>query len=180
MRRRSTLFQALCAIASVATILVAAPSVGAVSKPSPLSPQSARAMEGARTGAAKKLRKPECQRVFTDFTDAQGRTLRENLDARGLNAPDYLQTITFVDGFSTRSCRLRSWVLLVASPGLGSVAVCPVDGSPFDSRLAQLQLRDPGFAESMVIHEMLHTLGLGENPPTSDEITRQVQRRCGS
>jgi hypothetical protein len=39
------------------------------------------------------------------------------------------------------------------------------------------QQRD--MAEIYVIHEMLHTLGLGENPPTSLEITQQVKRRCG-
>jgi hypothetical protein len=31
----------------------------------------------------------------------------------------------------------------------------------------------------MVIHEMLHSLGLGENPPSSREITKQVTARCG-
>ena len=30
----------------------------------------------------------------------------------------------------------------------------------------------------MVIHEMLHTLGLGENPPAPSEITRRVNDRC--
>jgi hypothetical protein len=54
-----------------------------------------------------------------------------------------------------------------------------VDGRPFSSRLAQLHLRNPVLAESIVIHEMLHTLGLGENPPSSQEITQQVKRRCG-
>ena len=33
-------------------------------------------------------------------------------------------------------------------------------------------------AEVYVIHEMLHTLGLGENPPTSQEITQRVKRQC--
>jgi hypothetical protein len=33
-------------------------------------------------------------------------------------------------------------------------------------------------AEVYVIHEMLHTLGHGENPPTSHEITQKVVRRC--
>jgi hypothetical protein len=33
-------------------------------------------------------------------------------------------------------------------------------------------------AEAILIHEILHTLGLGENPPSSAEITRQVWRRC--
>jgi hypothetical protein len=47
---------------------------------------------------------------------------------------------------------------------------------------AEVQLRQPGVAESMVIHEILHTLGLGENPmpgqPTSIEITQRVEARC--
>jgi hypothetical protein len=29
-----------------------------------------------------------------------------------------------------------------------------------------------------VIREVLHTLGLGENPPASAEITRRVEERC--
>jgi len=33
--------------------------------------------------------------------------------------------------------------------------------------------------EIMVIHEMLHSLGLGENPPSSREITKQVTACCG-
>ena len=34
------------------------------------------------------------------------------------------------------------------------------------------------FAEIVLIHEMLHTLGLGENPPSSQAITNHVLRRC--
>jgi hypothetical protein len=30
----------------------------------------------------------------------------------------------------------------------------------------------------VVLHETLHTLGLGENPPDSRAITRQVTARC--
>jgi hypothetical protein len=33
-------------------------------------------------------------------------------------------------------------------------------------------------AEAVIIHEMLHTLGLGENPPSSTEITFRVLNRC--
>jgi hypothetical protein len=32
--------------------------------------------------------------------------------------------------------------------------------------------------ENALIHEMLHTLGLGENPPSSPEITKRVNERC--
>jgi len=38
---------------------------------------------------------------------------------------------------------------------------------------------DPAYAEMILIHELLHTLGLGENPPTSLEITARVTERCG-
>jgi hypothetical protein len=34
-------------------------------------------------------------------------------------------------------------------------------------------------AEAIVIHEWLHSLGLGENPPSSDYITTRVRARCG-
>ena len=39
-------------------------------------------------------------------------------------------------------------------------------------------MKNPTLAEAMVIHEMLHTLGLGENPPTTFEITDRVLSRC--
>jgi hypothetical protein len=38
--------------------------------------------------------------------------------------------------------------------------------------------RERATAEVYVIHEMLHTLGLGENPPRSQQITQAVKRRC--
>ena len=34
-------------------------------------------------------------------------------------------------------------------------------------------------AEIIVLHEALHTLGLGENPPLSAVITDRVAARCG-
>jgi hypothetical protein len=42
-----------------------------------------------------------------------------------------------------------------------------------------LQRSQPAAAANRAIHEMLHTLGLGENPPTTSEITRRVEMRCG-
>jgi hypothetical protein len=44
--------------------------------------------------------------------------------------------------------------------------------------LGRLAAAEPGRAESIVSHEVLHTLGLAENPPTSDDITAAVERRC--
>ena len=34
-------------------------------------------------------------------------------------------------------------------------------------------------AELILIHEMLHTLGLGERPPTTRQIDQVVIRHCG-
>jgi hypothetical protein len=37
---------------------------------------------------------------------------------------------------------------------------------------------NPSKVEAVTIHEALHTLGLGENPPSSREITARVVERC--
>ena len=37
----------------------------------------------------------------------------------------------------------------------------------------------PDHQREVLIHEMLHSLGLGEGPPSSLEITRGVLARCG-
>jgi hypothetical protein len=39
--------------------------------------------------------------------------------------------------------------------------------------------RSARYAEAVLIHEALHSLGLGENPPLSDYITERIQARCG-
>ena len=33
--------------------------------------------------------------------------------------------------------------------------------------------------EAILIHEALHSLGLGEDPPSSDYITERIRARCG-
>jgi hypothetical protein len=44
---------------------------------------------------------------------------------------------------------------------------------------ASFRAQTLGLRENTLIHEMLHTLRLLENPPTAQEISRQVWRRCG-
>jgi hypothetical protein len=39
--------------------------------------------------------------------------------------------------------------------------------------------RNSRHVEAILIHELLHSLGLGENPPSSDYITSRVRARCG-
>jgi len=135
----------------------------------PLNAFDAAAVERAKEGAARKLEDPECQKVFTDFSDREGVPLQASLDKWGVSATEYLQMIPFLDGSSQSLCRW-SRVDLVTTPGTPRVFVC--------AQFSTTQVRDPWLAEDVVIHEMLHTLGLGENPPTSIEITKRVKGRC--
>jgi hypothetical protein len=49
----------------------------------------------------------------------------------------------------------------------------------YSARLTALFARR-ALAEALLIHEILHTLGLGENPPTSADITKRVAARCST
>jgi len=166
MSRKGSRSSGRAVLASV--ILLAATSVNAAT-PLKLGRWDASAVDRARKGAVKKLESAECQKVFTDFADTKGRSLQQNLDEWGASPAEYVDLIPFLDGSSQPLCR-KTKTALVASPGVRRVYVCQA--------FADVQLRQPGIAESMVIHEILHTLGLGENPPTSIEITQRVESRC--
>ena len=124
--------------------------------------------ERALDGAALKLTQPECQSVFGVFRDASGTPLSERLAALGLTAGEYLRFVVFVDGAGHHRCR-DEWAY--TNPGSRVVFVC--------SRRFEIGWRnDPDHAEASIIHEVLHTLGLGENPPASAEITAVVRGAC--
>ncbi len=76
----------------------------------------------------------------------------------------------FAEGHGERLCR-RSGVLAFTSPGSRVVRVC-------GDRFRPLPQREPRQAEAVVIHEMLHTLGLGEEPPSPEQITARVRQAC--
>lgn len=130
------------------------------------------ALERAGEGALRRLQDPECQQVFSDFRDAEGRPLQEKLEATGQTGAGYLSgRIFFADGSGARACQ-SSDNLAVTNPGSAVVFVC---ARQFRERV----FRDPAWVEAALIHEELHSLGLGENPPSSLEINEQVARRCG-
>jgi hypothetical protein len=135
----------------------------------PLTASETQVADFAREGAMRRLRVPECLRILTDFKDPDGRTLVENLAPFALSPEDYLARIPFLDGKSHSLCSAGQSQLLTTR-GVARVFVCKAFLRTVGQQRAQ--------AEVYVIHEMLHTLGLGENPPTSQEITRQVARRC--
>jgi hypothetical protein len=115
------------------------------------------AVQRAVDGATRRLTHPECQRVFGDFSFA-------------VPAADHFAYVRFVDDSNALQCA-RGSTLVFTQPGGRVVHVC---GNQFKGRFQS----DPTRAEIIVIHELLHVLGLGENPPTSDAITARVTARC--
>ena len=122
----------------------------------------------ARQGAMRRLQSPECRQVLSDFRDPVGRTPLENLSSFALEPEEYLAQIPFLDGQNRPLCQGQSQLL--TTRGVARVLVC--------KSFVQTVQQQRDMAEIYVIHEMLHTLGLDENPPTSLEITQQVKRRC--
>jgi hypothetical protein len=125
----------------------------------------ARAVEGA----AARLQRAECAGVLAEFRDASGRTLRDNLAVVGVAPPEYLDRILFYDGYQIGRCGAKG-ILAATQPGSSVVLIC--------SKFFEPAGHDPRLAEAIIIHEALHTLGLGENPPSSREITARVLERC--
>ena len=150
---------------------------GRIEKTHPLNAYDQRTLDRVRARAAARLDRAECARILTDFRDATGRTLGSNLESRGLSASGYLRRLSFLDGALLSACRKPN-VAMTTSPGALTVFVCPAGEGQITSLLARVESESGSLAEAMVIHEMLHTLGLGENPPTTFEITERVRERC--
>src|SRR5262249_57626572 len=123
--------------------------------------------------AHRRLGDPGCREIFSEFRDGSGRPLQERLDALGQNPQSYLGWLWFVDGGVDGPCE-RPDIAAFTTPGSQVVHYC---GDRFRRTLAS---RGLGFLATIVIHEELHSLGLGENPPSSQEITGRVEAGCGS
>jgi hypothetical protein len=128
------------------------------------------AVERALSWAERLLTRPECRRIFSDFQDQEGRDLQAVLEARGQGGADALQWLLFYDGSGHAACAPRA-VYAVTQPGSRVVLVC-------GQRFQRLAERNPREAATILIHEQLHSLGLGENPPLSTQITWRVRQRC--
>jgi len=127
---------------------------------------------GKSVAAARaRLREAACHAVFDAFTDADGRRLSERLSALNTNGSDYLSTIYFASGRNLSACQ-KATTAAFTEPGSRVVYLC-------DARFVALQHTDAARAIHLVIHEALHTLGLREKPPSSEEITAVVARSCG-
>jgi hypothetical protein len=120
--------------------------------------------------AAQKLTQAACANdLHTTFTDQSGRPLSVRLGELSLDVQTYLTMVVFIDASRETLCVRGAFAY--TSPGNRVVGLCV-------NELKQTWSQNPEYAAARVIHEMLHTLGLGENPPTSDEITRRVMASC--
>jgi len=124
----------------------------------------------ARSEARRLLVRPQCQQLFAEFKDATGRTLRERLEATRHTAASYLDIIEYVDGTHLPPCK-DSDVFALTPTGGRVTFICRPQFGLVDSRNSTI-------AAAILIHEELHSLGLGENPPRSQEITLRVLSLC--
>jgi hypothetical protein len=165
-KRRRT---AQAAGTALVALLVPTAAAHAQSGLRPLPPYEARLVDFAREGAMRRLRGAECRALLDELHDREGRPLVARLETFGVPADLYLENVPFLDGTGRPLCGRGQSQLLTVS-GVPRVIVCP--------SFLQTVERARVSAEVYVIHEMLHTLGLGENPPSSQEITRLVTRHC--
>jgi hypothetical protein len=124
----------------------------------------------ALEGAARRLEAGRCAQVLTEFRSAGGTTLAEVLARDGVTAPGHLDRLLVYSGDDHPHCRKD--VLAWTAPGSRVVYVC-------SARFREAYATKPAHVEAVILHEMLHTLGLGENPPTSETITARVVAACG-
>ena len=132
-------------------------------------PGAATAIRRALDEAARRLLDPGCQQLLTEFRDRAGHLLSERLAMWSVDARTYLGWIQFHDGMS--SLCANGWTLMYTVPGSRVVNVCKVavESAGTDGR---------EYLAASVIHELLHTLGLEENPPSSSDITSRVKQLC--
>lgn len=135
-------------------------------------PFAARAVRQALAGASRRLARPECREVLLDFKDAAGRALQASLAERRASPEAYIHEILFYDGSRHPRCT-QPGVVAFTTPGGHVVFVCAAEVRSHARRGNTLLL------EAILIHEMLHSLGLEENPPSTREITSKVLSRCG-
>lgn len=147
------------------------PAPASASTPRPLPLFAAGAVKRSLAIALERLERAECREVYGDFRDATGATLALRLAEAGQAPAEHLRSLRFLNGAEHPWCR-NGRAFLVTTVGSPIVLVCP---QPF----SEIALRRPVQAAGLLLHEQLHTLGLGENPPASAEISRRVFKRCG-
>jgi hypothetical protein len=133
-------------------------------------PGAAMALRHGLDTASRLLDDAECQRLLAEFRTEAGQPLRDQLLRIRLGIQDYLPLVHFRDGSQHPAC---SAAVAYTTVGGRVVFVCA------DS-LERHWRSNRNHVVFALVHEVLHTLGLGENPPSSPEITHRVRSRCWS
>jgi hypothetical protein len=133
-------------------------------------PATRDAAKRALTAASRWLAHPKCDPLFSEFQDSSGIPLQERLRQLETTPPGYLNLVFFFDGEQHPTCK-RHGILAFTAVGSRTVYLC---GRDFE----RAWTRNPREVQATIIHEMLHSLGLGENPPAPRDITDRVQKRC--
>jgi hypothetical protein len=124
----------------------------------------------ALEGASRWLAQPKCQTLFLEFKDGRNLPLTAKLRELETDPEGYLRMVLFLDGAQSATCR-RHGVLAFTAQGSRVVYLC---GRDFE----RAWRRDVAEVQATVIHELLHSLGLGENPPFPRAITHRIQQLC--
>jgi hypothetical protein len=141
---------------------------GRVSRPRPRPTLEDRIpdLKRAREGARARLGDPRCLAVLQDFESVNGGRLDLVLRSTGRTAQEQLDLLELESGLGRPGCSRGQ--LAFTRIGSTVVSIC----------LRPFTLLRPRKQEAVLIHEMLHSLGLGENPPESVAITERVLERC--
>jgi hypothetical protein len=129
-----------------------------------------RAVTDVLTGASAWLASEECQSVFSEFQDDRGFPLTQRLQELEATPQTYLGMVIFLDGARHSAC-IGDGVRAFTVPHSRVVFLC---GRDFE----RASRRNGRAAQVTIIHELLHTLGLGENPPSPGRITVRVEQLC--
>lgn len=133
-------------------------------------PVARRSVSNALDVASEWLAEPDCAEALSAFSGQAGQSLGDRLAQFSLDLPAYLTLVVFVDGSRETLCVRGAFAF--TSPGSRVVRLCVEE-------LKRIWWQQPRDAVARVIHEVLHTLGQGEDPPTSAELTRMVLKACG-
>ena len=121
----------------------------------------------ARQKARERLGDSQCQAVLTDFRSLNGQGLDDVLRMSNRTAQEQFDLLVLKGGLGRPLCE-RGVSLAFTQVGSSAVSIC----------VQRFMLLPPREQEAVLIHEMLHSLGLGEGPPESVAITAQVLKRC--
>ncbi len=128
------------------------------------------AVQRALADASVVLAGEKCQAVLAEFSDSDRQPLTTRLTALNVSVQAYLRLLIVQDGQQHPRCE-QPGILAFTTPGSRAIYVC---GEAF----VRLSLRTPEEARTTVIHEVLHSLGLGENPPAPSVISHRVKQLC--